>query len=431
MQEVYGGEGKSGAFLDRLETDLKKRERSKKELFKQHYSAEAMHRDPLLAKKVLDKDLSFVNDYIQSKGLLSGQHRWSDIALSEKSEERDEQVDYIVDRFASDWELKEKQIDSICGSKGEAKVTALAAAIRQMLFMQRYQTEMQQREGKIKELQNKWWYDSMGGRPGDARMSEDTKQALNHFSLMGWRGDSLEDAATDKRVNALLARVRKYKTELDAWKDKVRGDKSLASIDPATQIAIDWQHSPWSSDGLWPLMEQEMERAQGAMDDRVAAAKSSQGGTRVVKTQHAGEGPVAVSTMVRGGAQDFLTYTVHLLANARWDDLGKLEAMAESGDTAKRGLALYRSIRTQKFIQFTETKIKEKEEELQAKYDSMRRPKKVVKKEEQDAFYDRLMDDSARRKARVEKLIQDKKAKEAEIIASSKLYTKGRPKSSR
>ena len=65
MQEVYGGEGKSGAFLDRLETDLKKRERSKKELLKQHYSAEAMYRDPLLAKKMLDKDLSFINDYIQ------------------------------------------------------------------------------------------------------------------------------------------------------------------------------------------------------------------------------------------------------------------------------------------------------------------------------------------------------------------------------
>ncbi len=59
------------------------------------------------------------------------------------------------------------------------------------------------------------------GNAGSAREGEDRDQAVQYFGLLGWRGEG-EDAITDARLSALLARSRAYKTELDGWKERNR-----------------------------------------------------------------------------------------------------------------------------------------------------------------------------------------------------------------
>ena len=80
---------------------------------------------------------------------------------------------------------------------------------------------------------------------------------------------------------------------------------------------------------------------------------------RIIKTPHAGENITveSVSSVMVGGPLDYLMYTVKLLGGIRWDTLDKLDA---ASDAAKR-LAVYRGIRTQKFLEFTEQKIRDRE----------------------------------------------------------------------
>lgn len=89
------------------------------------------------------------------------------------------------------------------------------------------------------------------------------------------------------------------------------------------------------------------------------AAAAAGGAGKVAKTPLAPAGSVTVGPAADGG-MDYLTYTVRLLARARQDDLGKLGKLSGSG----KQLALYRHIRTQKFIEFTESEIKNKERKL-------------------------------------------------------------------
>jgi hypothetical protein len=62
-------------------------------------------------------------------------------------------------------------------------------------------------------------------------------------------------------------------------------------------------------------------------------------------------------------------------------------------------------------------------------YNSLIPKKHVISKEQQDGFFERLHDDSSKRRVKVEKLMSDKATKEQQILSSSKLYT--RPRSAR
>jgi hypothetical protein len=103
-------------------------------------------------------------------------------------------------------------------------------------------------------------------------------------------------------------------------------------------------------------MEDEMQRVQRALDE--GAPVSVVG--KFSKTAYADAEDVTVTSMVLGGPLDYLTYTVKLLAGLRWDSL---ERLAATSGTAK-SLAVYRGIRTQKFLEFTERKAQEREESL-------------------------------------------------------------------
>lgn len=109
---------------------------------------------------------------------------------------------------------------------------------------------------------------------------------------------------------------------------------------------------------------------------RSMAAGSAVPTDRIIKSPHAASAAAAAgdstvpttAAAVIGGPLDYLTYTVKLLSGIRWDTLDKLDAAA---DGAKR-LAVYRGIRTQKFLEFTEQKIRDREAALKEVWESMR-----------------------------------------------------------
>jgi len=411
LAESYG-QTESGqvTFLDRLANDARKRERSKQEIDRKYYSMEAIFQDPMRAKKLYQRDLQYLNEYLLAKGLVEG------VGLAEKEAEYESQINEIVESYADEWKLKEAQVKSISSAKGPRKVTALAAAIRTMLFMQRYEAELKQKGERLKTLQKQSWEQIMG-RPQD-KEAEDIAQALEFFSLLGWRGDDEESVLSDARLAALVKRARKYKTEVEGWRDRNPDKKGPGFVAPDPQVLIKWNEPPWSTDGLWPLMEAEMQRAAGP-----------EGGVpsgTVVTTPHAPSGDVSITNMTYGSPSDYLTYTIKLLGRMRWDDLDRLDALT---DRAKR-LGVYRGVRTQKFLEFTEAKIVEKEKAIQEVYDSLTKPKRVITKTQQDGFFERLLDDATKRKAKVDKLMTEKQAKEAEILKSSAMY-KTRPRTAR
>lgn len=60
-------------------------------------------------------------------------------------------------------------------------------------------------------------------------------------------------------------------------------------------------------------------------------------------------------------------------------------------------LGLYRMIRTQRFIDFTEKKVREKDEKMRETYEAMKPKRRILSKEQADAFYERLTEDAAKR----------------------------------
>lgn len=69
--------------------------------------------------------------------------------LSDRQDERDEQLNEVISNYADSWKLKDKQVHAVTSSKGDKKVKAMASAVRAMLFMQRYESELRQREDKL------------------------------------------------------------------------------------------------------------------------------------------------------------------------------------------------------------------------------------------------------------------------------------------
>lgn len=134
------------------------------------------------------------------------------------------------------------------------------------------------------------------------------------------------------------------------------------------------------------------------------------------------------SDVTESGGPDFVTTTVRLLARCRWDDIGKLDA--KSGDA--KTLAVYRAVRTQKFIDFTEADQAERQRKLQAMYEELAPKRKVLSAQQVDGFFERLLDDAGRRREKMEKAMHDKMAKEAEILKSSVMFSRSRrPKTAR
>eukprot|EP00983_Pelagomonas_calceolata_P011295 363602-Pelagomonas_calceolata.AAC.1 len=136
-------------------------------------------------------------------------------------------------------------------------------------------------------------------------------------------------------------------------------------------------------------------------------------------------------------------YTCTRTHASRWDELSRAETW--SGPMLQLGL--YRMIRTQRFIDFTEKNIQAKEQKMRETYESLKPKSRVLSKhcaipnkynhprEQVDGFYERLLEDAAKRNetklARLcpgqcmqMKLVQEKLHKEHHIVGSSNMFKK-------
>jgi|LauGreSBDMM110SN_4_FD.fasta_scaffold03552_8 hypothetical protein len=60
------------------------------------------------------------------------------------------QINEIVSNYSGEWKLKDRQVKAITDARGEKKVSALASTIRTMQFMQRYESELKQRDERLR-----------------------------------------------------------------------------------------------------------------------------------------------------------------------------------------------------------------------------------------------------------------------------------------
>lgn len=311
--------------------------------------------------------------------------------------------------YGAEWKVKEGQAAAIHKAQGPKKVALIADVLRTVVFMSRYENNLTTKEDNLRQLQKHWWEQSMG-RPKEKKQEEDTAQSVEYFGMLGWKG---EDGVTDARLGALLRRVRAYK---EAW-EKMR-DQQGGKMAPGDEPTVDWRSPPFSTDGLQSLAE----AVASEVEARLAAANA----VPVAKTVHGPPGTISVGPATGMGEMGFLMYTVRLLARCRWDDIGKME---ERGGAAKQ-LSVYRNIRTQKFIEFTERDIAQKERKMRDTYAALERPRQVLTGDQMNGFFERLMEDAGKRQAAADKLLKDKLGKEAEIMGSSALY-RARPRSAR
>ncbi|KAG2435433.1 hypothetical protein HYH02_011933 [Chlamydomonas schloesseri] len=401
----YGEGGGTNNFLDRLSNDLRKRETNRKELERRYYSEGAAGGSPAQA----EADWQVVVEGLQSRC-----HVQLDRSDPEGTEEL---IDAAVDKLCTgeSWREAGCRDRPIRAAKGSAKVAAMAQALRSLAFMERYKSDLRQKNGKMKALETKWLHQTLGAQylPG-AKDKEDLQQAVGFFALLGWRGHDggpSEEAVSEDLLDRLLDRAIEYRLRYDAWWDRVRERPEERAA--GFVCDVDWRGEPrWAADGLGSLMAREMDRHQRGVE---ADASSGQ--------------PDAP------GQMDFVDFTVQLLGKSRMDDLRRLRSSSagsgEGGGLSERGkrLAVYRAIRTQKFIEFTQKDLEERERKLRQAYTALAPPKRVLQPSRIEGFFERLMEDASKRRAKAEKLAHDKVAKEKEILASSVMY--GRPRSAR
>lgn len=91
--------------------------------------------------------------------------------------------------------------------------------------------------------------------------------------------------------------------------------------------------------------------------------------------------------------KDWLTYTTTLLSSSLPDDIAKLQKLTGT----KKKVGVFRTIRTNKFLEFTAHDLVARDRKIQEKYDSLLPERKIITKEEADKFFERLIEDGNRR----------------------------------
>ncbi|KAG2490066.1 hypothetical protein HYH03_011531 [Edaphochlamys debaryana] len=410
------GEAGGNKFLDRLNNDLRKREGARKELERRYYPefsgpGGAAPINPAQS----DAEFSLLKDALRQR---------CHIELERNPEDYEGQIDECIDSLSKNENWREAGLKAgpIHSARGPAKVAAAMSALRSLAFMERYRSDLRAKNGRMKALEKKWLTQTLGAQylPG-AKDREDLDQAVSFFALLGWRGDDgepSEPAITDELLDRLIDRALEYRVRYDNWWERVRDKPEERSA--GFECDVDWVNDPrWASDGLAPLMQAEMDRLGEGMEGTKAR---EMGGTL---TQHAPPTDIVEVSPMAVGGMDFVEFTVKLLGKSRADDLKRLKPLTER----PKRLGVYRAIRTQKFIEFTQRDLEERNKKIRQAYASLVPPKRQLAPTRIDGFFERLMEDGAKRRAKAEKAAHDRMAKEAEILASSVMYS--RPRSAR
>ncbi|GLC56411.1 hypothetical protein PLESTB_001102000 [Pleodorina starrii] len=393
---VGGGEygensGAVNSFLDRLNNDLRKREQTRKELEKRYYS------DGSSPQTQAEQDFALVSEQLSSR---------LRVGLDKDPAEYDGQINEALDKLQSSESWREAGLRDgpIRAAKGPAKIAAFASALRSLCFMERYRSDLKSKSSRMQHLEKKWVHQTLGAQylPG-GKDKDDLEEAVKFFVLLGWRdgdGSPSEEAIEPYMLDRLLERALEYRKRFDAWWERVRDKPEERAA--GFKCDVNWFSSPWDADGLAALMAAEMKR----MGDPASGTAPPGGGGG-------------------GGSMDFVEFTVGLLGKCREDDLRRLMSLSAK---SKR-LGVYRAIRTQKFIEFTQRDLEERDRKIRQAYNALAPARRRIEPSRIEGFFERLVDDAAKRRAKAEKIEHDKVQREKEILASSVMY--GRLRSSR
>ena len=374
-------------------------------------------------------------------------------------------LDEALESYKAELLLTPPRAAALKGARGAAMVAGLAAAVRALEFTERYRRDLEGRDGRLAELRARWFAaegvagggKGGGGKGGGGGAStadaRDGKSAAAWFARLGWAGEggggAGSAAAAGPLLEALLARAVELKAEWDKARDKAGKGGAAAIAAPA----IDWGRAPWCDDGLSALMEAETARqaeraaaaaaaAAGGASKRLAAAAaaaeqgagggSGSGEAPAAAAAAAGDAPPPPPAAAAGGgagvaaaaaAEDWLGYSVRLLAGLPASSLARLQAAAGGGGggTAAR-LAAYRALRAQRFLEYTERDQRAREQKAADALAALERARRgrVATKAELDAFYERLQADGARRVEALSKARADSEAREAKELAAAR-----------
>ncbi|GBG00440.1 hypothetical protein Rsub_13096 [Raphidocelis subcapitata] len=301
--------------------------------------------------------------------------------------------------------LPERRAAALLAARGRAKVAGLAAAARAVEFMERYRSDLATRDRRLAELQGRWLAAAAPGRGPKAAEARDAAAAGAWFSQLGWPQEAgADDPAL---LEALLARAAALKAEWDRQRDRERDRPQEAKS--AGPPAFDWGRAPWSVDGLTPLMEEALSKQRAA-----ASATAPKAATPPKKATPAAAAAGASDAPAPPQGTDWLGYTVRLLAGLPAESLERLQA-------APARVAVYRAVRSQRFLEFTQEDLRAREaKQIEIWRQLTGRHGKVVSKQEMDAFFERLQEDGRRRIAALEKAKADRAAQEAKALAAAR-----------
>lgn len=293
---------------------------------------------------------------------------------------------------------------------GDDKVHVVANAIKRLEFLRRWRQDLERKPEMLKKLQAdavrrerpKDWKDAK------ARRTEELANCRAYFELLGWRplpggrggkdSAAADDGVTEERLNALLNRAMARKVSLM----KARASSSSRRGGAASSFTggvgdpfsgdddggdINWFDMPWSSDGLQQLMDAEAD-AREAEQSRTHVGAAD--GSTVVKTPNFVPINGTVAIAPPGGFREWLSHTVVLLSSAREDELRKMRHDLVGDD---KKLAVYRAIKSQKFLETTQNDMRAREQRLEEMYSSMQRPRRILPEEQMQRFFDRLQAD--------------------------------------
>lgn len=343
-------------FLERVERDLQSRKKNVKELEQLVYSPERIMNDPTLRRKHAERDAGFLRQAVLQN---CGEHVVAEVFKDGTTV--DGAIDELVRTYQHELGITDDDVDAVAAAGMDKKVAKLAAAIRTAQFINRYKADLDGKEAKMKQLRHQW-----SGTKGD-KAHRELEECRHYFTGCGWPGDDFEHGhwtSIADRCDALLARTK----TMQAAK--------------ASGSTVDW--SSHRSDGLED-MQQEYSREHPAGK-----------GSRRLPHKH---------QLATG---NHLEQTIALLAKCKTDDLTKLSSLQGQ----QKAVSIYRAIRTVRFMEFTEQDLRQREDKLLKAWKELD-PKancKRVSKEEMDAFYNRLLEDTERRKQIRTQMIKDAEA---------------------
>eukprot|EP00887_Chlorella_sp_A99_P003993 scaffold11.g3993.t1 len=343
------------------------------------------------------RDLEYLADLVQDKSaelhamLGSGSEAEVDEALAD-----------IAEMYAAELGLSDDQVQSVkaAGSPGR-RAARLAGYVRSARFMARLEEDLATREGRLRELQQRWFAFTAEGRTPEAQDGADREAGAAHFALLGWGEAELRAACAgagepgvDARLDALLRRAEAAQCAAAAGKDP------------------DW--SAFKNDGLEELQEQKCAALRNAAEEyaAVAAAGSGEpakGGPTQRRPASPGPPPPPLPT-------NYLQSTVELLARCQPSDLATLATATGS----RKLLLVWRAVRSQQFVH----SMASKEEERRRKQAALERElfpnmTKRLPREQLDAFFDRLSADAMKRASNRETLAEKAKAEAlAKLLAT-------------